>query len=1111
MDNLPVYRYWIFVFLMAICSALSAQRYFPIKVEKKWGLINAEGDIVLSPVYDAIGEFKQYGYAVMQREGRVGLLGDGGREVVAPRYDDLKVLDSTLIAVMDHGEWMVINLYGHLILDKGYQRVNVWEGGYLAYRKGGKWGITDAYGNQLAEPVYDDIQLEGGRFFITTRSGQLGLLSDTGREILSNQASEIRFFSDSLFFYKTANSWGAVDFYGIPAIPAEYQSFSRISDNFIKLSSREGLFVYSVPCSRILSNGSFDNFYSFSKRYIITKKDRRLGLMDWCGNTVLPAAYNEIQAYEDKLFRANQDGKWGVVRAGGSPLIPFEYDYIAPLRGKVCVVKKENRFGIVNFAGAEVVPPVYGRIELQNNQAKAYRGENGKALTLLSFDEEGQLRDTSNFRRHFQVNISGPGARKSSRTGSENDYLLEQFEWFYSPTEDRWGLRRLQDGEVQIAPKFHSVQVERELGFTLVGIEKSERYEFERTTFRFDMIYGLASNELGMLVTEMDFWDVRFDDFRRGFPLARTVFADGRHGLVDKRGRVARRDMAYLGEFVDGAARFSFSGRLSASMKPTHSLGKLRTYLNGLVSPSVMLDYTKYDQLFQRDAILQCEGCEWGYIDTAGQVIVPPQYTFAKDFVNDVGIVECHGKWGMVNRKADVLIPCEYDGVHFLENTGNKIIRVYIKEPKYGLIDTLGQLTVSAVYDEIGSFREGRLAVKRNGLWGFVDRDGLEVIPCRFREVQNFSEGLAAVKLGTSWGFIDKQGNVEVDFIYRRAGDFNDSLAWVHTDEGMGYIDKKGAFAIPAKFDKAFNFQGGIARVMADNEYGLIDTRGHFVQRPRYSEIGEYNEYGLAVVRYGNHNVRYGLADRRGELVTSLNLREIQDFREGLAAVKYKDGYGFIDTTGRLVIPDIYSKVSDFSEGLAAVQKDGACGYINRLGEVVIPFEYSKCLDFNDGKAVVYKGIRKAGLIDRTGQLLIKPSVDRMLAFQEGRGLVRDEKYRFYYITEQAHLYDGYYERATEFKHGVAVVQVDGKWGIINQKGIEIIPPKYDKIENFEEGYAKVRIQGFNGLASLDGDLIVQPDYEYISYAGDGLFRVEQGDKIGYFDMEGHWVWDLRR
>ena len=58
---------------------------------------------------------------------------------------------------------------------------------------------------------------------------------------------------------------------------------------------------------------------------------------------------------------------------------------------------------------------------------------------------------------------------------------------------------------------------------------------------------------------------------------------------------------------------------------------------------------------------------------------------------------------------------------------------------------------------------------------------------------------------------------------------------------------------------------------------------------------------------------------------------------------------------------------------------------------------------------------------------------------------------------------------------------------------------------------AKVKIEGYNGLSNLDGELIVQPNYECISYAGEGLFRVEQGDKVGYFDSTGNWVWELNR
>jgi hypothetical protein len=1110
-----MHRYLLVLTLFVIALPIAAQRYFPIKVDQQWGLINADGEVVQEPIYDAIGEFKQFGYAVMQRQGKVGLLGQNGREILRPQYEDLKVLDSTLIAVMDQGAWMVVNLHGTIILDKGYEKVQVWDNRYLAYRKEGRWGLRNKFGHELAPAAYDALQFEDNGFFLTIKEGKVGLLSSTGREILTNRATEIRFYSDSLFFFREDRLWGAVDFYGIETIPLAYRSYQSMANGFIKLVNERERQVYSVVCRRVLQGHDFDDFYPFSPRYLIVKKDRQLGLMNWCGQLVLPPLYDEIQAYEDRLFRARKNGRWGVVQDNGNVIIPFEYEYIAPLRQQICVVKKQGRFGIANLRGEEVVAPSYKRIELDGRQAKAYRSDQGSkgGMTLLRFDESGNLRDTSRLQRHFEVTIAGATAKgDSGQDGfSKSNYLLEHFEWFYSPEEDRWGLRRLADGSVQIDAKFHSVKVERELGFTIVGIPQSEQYQFGQTNFRFDMTYGLVNNELGLLVTELEFWDIREEDFKQGNTTARCVFTNGRHGLIDRQGRIVRSDLAYLGEFVNGIARFSFTGQLSGDPKADYPLGKLRHYLNEVEAPSVMVDYTQHDQLFRQQAYLYCEGCEWGYMNSEGQVTVPPTYTFAQDFVNDVGIVACDGKWGMVNQNAQTVLPCEYDEVRFLENTDNRIVKVYVNEPKYGLIDTLGQLRVSAAYDEIGSYNDGRLAVRRNGLWGFVNTDGLEVIPCRFREVQNFSEGLAAARLGSGWGIIDKQGRIVIDFQYPRMGSFNNGLAWVSTPDGVGYINREGEVAIPPKFDRAHDFQQGIARVMVNKAWGLINVQGKYIQRPHYIDIQAFNQHGLAIVQEGNNHLRYGLIDRNGNMVSRQTYREIQAFSEGLAAVRQRDDWGYIDTLGNWVINEQFSKAAPFSEGMAVVQIDGQCGYINRAGTLVIPCEYSKCLDFNDGRAVVYQGIRRAGLVNKSGKLLFEPSVNRLINFQEGRGLVRDDQYRFYYITEQASAYNGLYQDASEFKHGVAVVQVNGKWGIINQRGIEIIPPKYDKIESFENGFAKVRIKGFNGLANIDGELIVRPNYEYISYAGEGLFRVEKGDKIGYFDLDGEWVWDIER
>jgi hypothetical protein len=1115
-----------FLFLLPLLLAvqLEAQPLFPVKKNKKWGLMNTEGRLVQQPVYDAIGEFKQFGYAVMQQQGRVGMLNSQGREIVPPRYVDLKALDSTLISVMENGDWKVINLEGKVILKPGYERVEVLTAGYLAFMLDKKWGIVDASGKILATPKFDEIAVlknvpeeVNDLYFQTKLSGFFGMLLRSGFEVLTPQAEEIRVFSAGLIFFKKFRKWGAVNTRGEALLPAIYDHFSRLSENFIKLTANDKAFLFSLFYNTLVSNGEYEAYYPFSGDYVLCKKQRLLGLLDHCGSLVLSARYNEIQAYDSDLFRANLNGRWGIVTTDDLVLIPFEYDYIAPMKNGLCVVIRDRKYGVANHRGQVVVAPQYDRIDVNEQQVKAWQKEE---LSRFSFDTEGRLEDQSNFSKHFTIKVTpGNDVSRNAWSNQDSPYQLEKFEWFYSPKQDKWGLRRLDNGAVQIEPSFHEVRVEKELGFTLVGIEMMQELAFDRTAYRFEMAFGLVKNDTGLLVHEVNLLDVRLSDFEQGLPVARCIFSNGKHGLVNRIGKVICKDYAYIGSFSDGMARTSVKGKLSAQYTANQAiqnhLGRLQNYLNSHTAPVALTDYTQHDLNVDNAGLLTCQDCTWGYLDTTGQLAVPPGYTFAKDFVNEVGIVAEGELWGMVDSKGKQLLPCRYDELGFLEESGNKVLRVFKKQEKYGLIDTLGRLAVSLEYDAIGSFSDGRLAVKRNGAWGFVDRNGREVVPCRFDEVSAFSESWAAVRLGSKWGFIDKNGNIEIDFRFSKVGNFSSGLAPAKADgPQFGYINRKGEWVIKPQFPRAFEFDRGVARVEEfSGQYlrsGLIDTLGNYIVKPKFVSLTSFDQHGLAIAGIGGNPMKYGLVNQQGQIITALTFRAIFPFSEGLARVEYRDGFGFMNTEGKLVIEPRFFKASDFSEGKAAVWLDGQCGFIDMNGKFVVEPQFSKCMDFQEGKAIVFKGNQRAGLIDSEGNFLIEPGINRLIDFAGGRGLVRDEHYQFYYITEQNRFYDGFYEKAGQFRHGMAVVQVDGRWAIINQQGIEIIPPKYDKIEQFENGFAKVRIKGFNGLTNLQGELIVQPDYEYISYAGEGLIRVEQGDKIGYFDMEGRWVWGLQ-
>ena len=1096
---------------LLIFGIAQGQALFPVKIEKKWGLINHDGKLVVDPVYQAIGEFKHFGYAIMQRNKRVGLLDHQGREIVPPKYYDLKVLSPSLIAVSDNGEWMVINLKGDVILNKGYHSVEVWDNGFLAFNKKGKWGLIKNDGQEIAAADYDEIYPEEDGFFLTRKGNNLGIMTQTGHVVIPNIAQEIRIVSSQLIFFRTNKMWGAVDHTGKALIQPAYSSWIQLSDNFIKLIKNNKYYLYATNTRKIIIRGEYDDLFAFSNNYLIVRSRKQLGLVDYKGHLLLPTIYEDIQSFSQGKFRVKLQQKWGVVSTNGKPVIPFDYDYISPLKGKVCMVKRGELLGVANTKGEELISPKYHKILLESHKAKAYieTGPGKELLNLYNFDRDGNLKEQDEFTNHFAIKIKG---KTSALTNADRYFFeLEKFEWFYEPEEDKWGLRKIADGNIQIKPTFHTIDVQEDSGFTLVGMKTTSRHEFERTSFRFNKAYGLVNNDEGLLISGMDFLDVSLEDFINGQPLAHCIFTDGKHGLINKIGQVTLQDYTYIGEFVNGMAKVSPSGKLSGSMKSSAGLGSLQKYLKGMKASYTMTDFTQYDQLFSQNAQLVCQDCEWGFIDTLGNMVVKPQYSLVKNFTKEAALVNCDGKWGMINKVGIKVIPCGYDGIEFLENTQNKIVRLYINAPKYGMIDTLGELRVTAVYDEVGHFSEGRLSVKRNGLWGFVNRKGQNIIPCRFREVGNFSQGVAKAKVGGKWGFIDKQGNVLIDFKYKSVGNFNDNLAWVKDDHAIYYINKQESRVIPERFDKSFDFKNGVARVVQAGKYGLIDTIGNVILKNKYKFIGEFDNNGLAIVKYGRSVVSYGVINEKGEKITKRDFIKINPFSEKIAVVKNEHGFGYIDHTGKIIIPCKFSKASDFHEGLAAVTFNGNCGYISSSGKNTIDFKYTRCQDFEGEKAVVYQGLKKAGVIKRDGSYLIKPSVDRLLKFKDGKGLVRDEKYRFYYISERTDHTSGYYQEARPYGHGVAVVQINKKWGVINQKGITLIPPKYDQIGNFHNGYAKVLVQKFSGLSDLNGKLIAPPKYEFIAYAGNGLFRAEQGDKIGYLNDLGEWVWEMKK
>ena len=130
-------------------------------------------------------------------------------------------------------------------------------------------------------------------------------------------------------------------------------------------------------------------------------------------------------------------------------------------------------------------------------------------------------------------------------------------------------------------------------------------------------------------------------------------------------------------------------------------------------SPHIALPKDKFVK-FQRAG-------KWGFKDENGKEVIPPIYTEALNFKEDMAAVEMNGLFGYINRENVLVIPYKYDAAgSFSEGWAN----VALGE-KCGYIDKTGKETVPFIYDAATAFTgEGYGRVKKDGRWGNIKKDG---------------------------------------------------------------------------------------------------------------------------------------------------------------------------------------------------------------------------------------------------------------------------------------------------------------------------------------------------------------------------------------------------
>ncbi len=207
--------------------------------------------------------------------------------------------------------------------------------------------------------------------------------------------------------------------------------------------------------------------------------------------------------------------------------------------------------------------------------------------------------------------------------------------------------------------------------------------------------------------------------------------------------------------------------------------------------------------------------------------------------------------------------------------------------------------------------------------------------------------------------------------------------------------------------------------------------------------------------------------DKNGNIVlhAPTDAQVFMPFYEGLAAVgvfpvdasseTLEPEFRYIDREGKTVIPDPFTNALPFSDGIAVVstrspEGDVRYGTIDRSGAWQITPKFDVLFEFVDGLAAAQlnnpdHSARVAGFVAPSGAFVVTlENVQRMQSsHHDGLALVwRTESPEYSFVDREGNtVLTPDYEQVEPFSNGRAAFLVEDRWGYMDTKGNEIIPP----------------------------------------------------------------------
>lgn len=466
---------------------------------------------------------------------------------------------------------------------------------------------------------------------------------------------------------------------------------------------------------------------------------------------------------------------------------------------------------------------------------------------------------------------------------------------------------------------------------------------------------------------------------------------------------------------------------------------------------------------------------KYGFGDSAGKILLKPEYEEIGQFHNGVAYVKKGDKYGFINTKIEFVVPCKFAAVGSYNdegfvwvNEGGKFKKEApgkIAGGKFGIYDLQGKVIMPVKYKNMGwcapgNFMPGKEALDKmdwalknatleSGSHHFMAFFALD--PTRFSKISDDAAGF--------WMSNNGFPSILVQSVEPRTVDTSKN----------GLVSLSGEVLVqPGKYQKVWFPTDGMAMVKTKTGFCTMNfldlSTGKLLLKENFHDGWAFNNrYAIVIrpdspVKKGPKAVKrylHTIIDKRGKTVSD-EYNQIFACKNGVHVVRGDEGYGLIDYKGNEILQADNNILLPPSEGLLLrrIGKDNKFGYVDVTGEWVIKPKYVSAFSFKYGWATV-KGKNGWGCIAPDGSTKVPLKwEDIKLLTKENPKVVfvktseEDDSFHPYNVKKKSLIGENTYAYCRNFDmdfENVALVGKDEKHiGVINTKGEVLLPLEFN-------------------------------------------------------------------